>query len=277
MNTENTENTERDPFIVSTLARIAALVAEYRAEHDRQTDTESEDFVAWKANVPALTEDETDRLSDWTETIQNVDEYLWETASAAELLQCVSLVDNLTDTLRRAIRSHYNAKGLDRATVEDVDLSAMRARIVKVLDGTLTNIDSGVFDGMTVEDLTAIVPRAERGDGEVWSTEVLPKAPRSQNGTKTTNDGPKTIRGNNTTVKLTRDGKFPADYPASGKFGDALAKYFGGSPDGAVKRFGDRFDQYRNTDSVALYEDENGTVWGLTTKPFSPENTETTD
>jgi hypothetical protein len=272
---ENTENTQEpvvysdDPFIDASLRRLDKMAAEYRAQHAAQTaESESVDYLLWKSIIGPMSDEESEAMPD-SETLAN---FLWEDATAAQLLHAVSVLDEMRDTVNRRMRMLYNAsRGVEEAPTETVDLSAMRAKLIIVLDSTLVNIEAGMFEGMTedmIYGLPSIGPKIEQDrvlkDGSkalVWNFD---KAPRSKSDAPKSNGG-KSLRRNNTTVRILINGADPQDYPESNELGDACGKYLKCSVQDAAKLFNDWADK----ENPRIFE-RDGTWYGLTSKPRAP-------
>jgi hypothetical protein len=151
------------------------------------------------------------------------------------------------------------------------DLGKMREKLVQNFDAAITNIESGVFEGMTIDDILAlpsVPPMAERKAknsdemNEVWG---FLRAPKSQSDVKKPTNGGKNLRTNNKKVKLLVNGQIPDDYPLSGELGDAMGKYLKMSVQDAARVF----NNYRITENANLYTAPDGTVYGLTERPFT--------
>lgn len=259
-----------DPFIDASLVKLDAIAAEYRRKHAEMTaEAESQDFLEWKSTVPTLHDGE--ELPVDTETLAS---FAWEDADPTQLLALIPVLDEIRDSVNRRLRMAYNAaRGIKETPTESVDLSAMRAKLVNILDSTLVNIDSGMFEGMTEEDvygLPNIGPKTEQdrtlSDGTkslVWD---FPKAPKTKSDAPKSNGG-KALRTNNTSVRMLIDGADPTDYPESNKLGDACGKYLKLSIQDAAPLF----NNWADKENPRIFE-RDGKWYGLTSKPRAPKS-----
>ena len=256
-----------NPFIESALMRLEKLARAYSEEHANQTDTGSGDFLNWKGTLPLIAEDD-DSLPE-TEELAS---FIWEDATPSQLIALVPIIDEMRDSLNRALRRAYNASAGKDMSEELPDLGKMREKLVQNFDAAITNIESGVFEGMTLDDILALpsVPpmgeRKAKNSDEMNTVWGFVRAPKSPSDVKKPTNGGKNLRTNNKKVKLLVNGEIPTDYPISGELGDAMAKYLKMSVQDAARVF----NNYRITENANLYTRESdGVVFGLTERPFT--------
>jgi hypothetical protein len=231
-----------DPVINAGLAKLEAKAAFYNLAHGVITGKFNTNFMEWKTAQSIVAADVKEVPS-----ITEMVEWMHLDANLSELLTFKDMVSTLMTELNLAIFGHYASKNVRGTVPADTNLSEVRADLVKVLNGTLTMIEAGIIEGMTVEmvlSLPSLVAMAKemdstsprRSDG-TW---VLPNAPKDENNAKTNAVG--ALRGHNTVVKFVVDGTiheaatlaqacqalFHVDKPAdiANKFDNWSAEYF---------------------------------------------------
>jgi hypothetical protein len=243
----NENQFHEDAVINAGLAKLEAKAAFYKLAQGVISGKFDTDFTTWKNDQTINAEEvksvpETANLVEWC----HID------ANLSELLTFKRSVETLMTEVNLAIFGHYAKKNVRGQVPADTDLGAVRADLVKVLNGTVTMIEAGIIDGMTVEMILNLpslksmakdmgAPSPRRTDG-TW---VLPNA--GSNG-DSTNAPVGNLRAHNTQVKFVVDGIL---YECS-TLGEACAKLFGAKKPAEVAKL---FDDW-NGDYFAVGAEE---------------------
>lgn len=200
------EQFHEDPVINAGLAKIEAKAAFYSLAHGVLSGKFDQDFTAWK-NAQTVDKAEIREIPDTTELV----EWCHIEANLSELLTFKDAVANLMTEINLAIFGHYASKNVRGSVPADTNLSDVRAELVKILNGTVTMIEAGILEGMTVDMILSLpsLVKMSKGMGSnsprrADGTWVLPNAPKDDNGDDKAPTG--SLRGHNTVVKFVVDG-----------------------------------------------------------------------
>lgn len=238
--------------VQTTLVNVRTMVTDYLTAHENQTGTASADFVAWRARVPKITAEEL--ADEHFEMLAELADWLWTTASPAQLLHVRPMLSEMLSDSNRALSNHFRGTMINADKPAEIDLSAAREALCGQVDGVRGLAKSGVFPGLS-EDWVLRIKGVEIGErkGSESGVYKFPRAPKtvSAEAEKKKNGG-QSFRTQNTRVRLYRNGELPTDFPAT--LGEACKLYFKCSVQDAAKFF----DGWAHG---ATYTTSDGTVW----------------
>src|SRR4029077_5867038 len=110
--------------VQTTLVNVRTMVTDYLTAHESQTGTASADFVAWGAMVQKIPAEE---LGDeHFEMLAELADWLWTTASPAQLLHVRPMLSEMLSDSNRALSNHFRGTMINSEKSPEIDLSAAR-------------------------------------------------------------------------------------------------------------------------------------------------------
>jgi hypothetical protein len=239
-------------FIRQMLTNLVNLVLAYTTAHAVQTGQHSESFIAWRSNLPSMTEEEKS-AEEFTITTK-LHNWLWTDASAPQLVALKDMLDEMMlDTNRALINRQNSIKDAERG--EKVDLKVARKSLTDTIDGTRATAKSNILPGFT-EDLILGLPEItiKRRVNSPEGVYGFPSAPKVMSeATEKKKNGGQTFRSHNTRVRILVDGKLLPDHP--GTLGGATSYYLHKD----VKEAGKIFEDWKTGSSWT--DEKTGTVY----------------
>jgi len=206
-----------DPSVNSGLKKLEEKAAFYHLAHHILTGKFDQNFSEWKS-AQTIDEKSDEKLPDLT----NVREWMFTSATTNGLLLFQRKLNELMTELLSELFGRYAEKGVRGQIPADTDLSDVRKNLVKILDGTVTMIEQGMIDVMTVDMILALPTIKKFGGRRADGTWVIPNAPSDKSAElTTTNVG--ALRSHNTNVKFVIDGTLLE----KSTLGEACAEVFG--------------------------------------------------
>jgi len=196
-----TEQYNDDPVINAGLSKIEAKAAFYDLAHGVITGKFDQNYTDWQ-KTQTISDDEIRS----TPEIDDLVEWAHIDANLSELLSFKETAQRLLTEINLAIFGHYAKKNVRGTVPADTDLGAVRAELVKVLNGTVTMIEAGILEGMTVKmilDLPTVKKFGGRRDDGTW---ILPNAPSDKANGDAPNAPTGNLRSHNTQVKFVVNG-----------------------------------------------------------------------
>lgn len=189
-----------DPVINGGLTKLENKAAFYHLAHQILTGKFDQNFAQWKS-AQTIDEKSEEVLPDLTE----IRDWMFVDATTNGLLLFQRKLNDLMTELLSELFGRYAEKDVRGQVPADTDLGEVRADLVKVLNGTVTMIEAGILEGMTVKmitDLPTIKKFGGRRDDGTW---IIPNAP-SEKGSEVTVTNVGSLRSHNTQVKFVVDG-----------------------------------------------------------------------
>jgi hypothetical protein len=238
------------PWIQGTLTGIVQAIRDYNSAHAAQTGQHSESFIAWRSNLPEMTDDE--KSAKELSTMTDLHNWLWTDATPAQLVAIRPMLDEMMLDVNRALMNRqHDVKMAERPA--KIDLAEARETLINGIKGARDMAKQGFLQGLTEDMILGlpeikIVPR--KGTNGVYG---FPSAPKVMSAaTEKKKNGGKDFRQHNTQVRILVNGILYSNHPAT--LGGAATWFLHKS----VKDAGKIFEAWK---SGASWTDKSGNVF----------------